>query len=244
MDTKSNSYKIKLGIFVTTGAALFIFGLFWIGRQKHLFDSTFTISSVFTGVSGLQVGNNVRFSGINVGTVDRIEIINDTSVKVNLIIEKSVNAFIKEDCFATIGSEGLMGDKIISITQGSPEAKSVVEGTQLRSLAPVETDDIMANIKVTTDNVAVITDQLAEIVIKINAGKGTLGRLLEDSTMAITLQQTMDNLKAGTKGFSENMEAAKSNFLLKGFFKRKQREQEKIKQQKEEEAKENSKKLP
>src|SRR4051812_5732722 len=79
---KRISYQLKLGIFVSIGLAIFILGIFWIGKQKHLFNTTFSLSAVFTNISGLQVGNNVRFSGINVGTVDNVSIINDTSVRV------------------------------------------------------------------------------------------------------------------------------------------------------------------
>jgi phospholipid/cholesterol/gamma-HCH transport system substrate-binding protein len=88
--TKSISYQIKLGVFVATGLAIFIIAIFWIGKQKHLFNETFTLTSVFTNISGLQVGNNVRFSGINVGTVDNVAIINDTSVKVIMLVDQSV----------------------------------------------------------------------------------------------------------------------------------------------------------
>jgi phospholipid/cholesterol/gamma-HCH transport system substrate-binding protein len=233
MENKSSSYRIKLGMFVSIGLAIFIFAIFWIGKQKHLFNQTFSLSAVFTSVSGLQVGNNVRFSGINIGTVDKVEILNDTSVKVEFILDQSVQRFIKKDSYATIGSEGLMGDRIISVTQGTPQSESVKNGDVVRSLDPVETDEIMANLKVTTDNTAVLTDQLAEIMIKINSGRGTLGRLIEDSTIADQFEKTIENLKDGTKGFSDNMEAAQHNFLLKGFFKRKQKEQDKIKRDKE-----------
>jgi phospholipid/cholesterol/gamma-HCH transport system substrate-binding protein len=234
MENTTSSYRVKLGMFVTIGVALFIFAIFWIGRQKHLFNETFSLSAVFSSVSGLQVGNNVRFSGINVGTVERIEIINDTSVKVGMVLEQSVQKFIKEDSYAAIGSEGLMGDRVVSITQGTTSASSVKNNQTIRSLDPVETDEIMANLKVTTDNAAVVTDQLAEIMIKINSGQGTLGRLIQDSTIAESFERTIENLKAGTKGFSENMQAAQHNFLLRGYFKQKQKDQEKLKKEQQE----------
>lgn len=228
---KTISYQLKLGIFVATGLAIFIIAIFWIGKQKHLFNPTFTLSSVFTNISGLQVGNNVRFSGINVGTVDHVSIINDTSVRVVMIVDQKIQKFIKKDSYATIGSEGLMGDRIIIITQGTPSANFVDKGGVLSSLNPVETDEIIANLKVTSDNATVITDQLAEIMIKLNSGQGTLGKLIGDSSIAESFYKTMENMKEGTEGFSENMEAAKENFLLKGYYKRKQKEAEKAKKE-------------
>jgi phospholipid/cholesterol/gamma-HCH transport system substrate-binding protein len=232
---KKISYQLKLGIFVASGLAIFIFAIFWIGRQKHLFNQTFNVSAVFTNISGLQVGNNVRFSGINVGTVDYVKIINDTSVQVTMVIEQDVQKFIKKDSYATIGSEGLMGDRIITISQGSLSSPAVSFNDEIHSLNPVETDEILANLKVSSENATVITDQLAEIMIKINNGQGTLGKLIGDSAIAESFYKTMENMKQGTKGFSENMEAAKSNFLLRGFFKRKQKEAEKAKNEKQKE---------
>src|SRR3954471_14432886 len=111
---KGISNQLKLGIFVATGLAIFTIAIFWIGKQKHLFNATFSLHAVFTNISGLQVGNNVRFSGINVGTVDNVAIINDTSVKVTMVLDENVKKFIKKDSYATIGSEGLMGDRIIT----------------------------------------------------------------------------------------------------------------------------------
>jgi len=228
MDTYTQKFKVRLGLFVAGGLALFVLAIFIIGKQKNLFNPVFKLTSTFYNVSGLQVGNNIRFSGINVGTVDRISIINDSTVRVDMMIKKEVNQFIKSDCEVTIGSEGLIGDRLIIITQGSSDASLAREGQQLLSSEPVETDAIMASLQVTADNAAVISYQLAEIMIKINSGNGTLGRLIQDSTIAENLNQTIVNLKKSTKGLDENMNAAKENFLLKGYFNRKARAAQKI----------------
>jgi phospholipid/cholesterol/gamma-HCH transport system substrate-binding protein len=182
----------------------------------------------------LQVGNNVRFSGINVGTVDNIEIVNDSTVKVDMLIQKEVQKFIKRDCQVGIGSEGIIGDRILFITQGNSDNIVVKEGQKLNSLEPVETDAIIQNLKVTVENAEVVTDQLAEILYKINNGSGTLGRLIQDTTIAENIDKTIENLKKSSKGLNENMEAAKHNFLLKGYFKKKEKEAEKKKKETEE----------
>ena len=229
METHSQKFKVRLGLFIAGGLAIFVLAIFIIGRQKNLFNPVFTVSSTFYNVSGLQVGNNIRFSGINVGTVDNIIIINDSTVKVFMMIRKEVKQFIKSDCKAAIGSEGLIGDKVIFITQGSTNAPVVREGQQIVSEEPIEMDAIMTSLKVTADNAAVISYQLAEIMIKVNSGTGTLGRLIRDSTIAGNLNQTMVNLKNSSKGLDENMNAAKENFLLKGYFNRKEKAAQKKK---------------
>jgi len=214
-------------MFVAGGLALFVLAIFIIGKQKNLFNPVFKLTTTFYNVSGLQVGNNIRFSGIVVGTVDNIAIINDSTVKVSMLIKKEVRQFIKSDSQVSVGSEGLIGDRLLVISQGSFDAPLVREGQQLESVEPVETDAIMLSLKVTAGNAEVITQELAEIMTKINSGDGTLGRLIQDTTIARNIDQTIINLKKSSKGLDENMEAAKHNFLLKGFFNKKARAAEK-----------------
>lgn len=230
MEKQTSKYKFRLGLFVAGGLALFIITIFIIGKQKNLFNPVFRLTTNFYNISGLQVGNNIRFSGINVGTVDNIKIINDSTVRVDMLIKKDVQRFIKSDCEAAIGSEGIIGDRLMIITQGSNDAPMVKDGQQLESSEPVETDAIIASLKVSAWNAEIITDQLANIMTKINNGNGTLGRLIQDSTIAENINQTIVNLKKSSKGLDENMQAAKQNFLLKGFFNKKERDAKKLKE--------------
>jgi ABC-type transport system involved in resistance to organic solvents, periplasmic component len=229
MNTQNQKFKIRLGLFIAGGLAIFIIAIFIIGKQKNLFDPVFKLTTTFYNVSGLQVGSNVRFSGINIGTVDNISIINDSTVRVEMLIKKSVQKFIKTDCEAGIGSAGIIGDRILILTQGSSDAPMIKDGQNIESKEPTETDAIMASLKVTADNAAIISDQLAEIMGKVNNGNGTLWKLIQDSTMANNISQTIVSLKKSSKGLDENMNAAKHNFLLRGFFKDKEKAAQKIK---------------
>ncbi len=223
MEKHTQKFKIRLGLFIIGGLAIFVITIFIIGKQEHLFDPVFKISTTFKNVSGLEAGSNIRYSGINVGTVDKIKIINDTTVRVDMMIKRSVQQFIKDDCEAGIGSAGVIGDRILIITQGSADAPLVKDGAFIGSKEPIEADAIMESTQITADNAAIITDQLAEIMIKINSGNGTLGRLIEDTTIAENIDRTIINLRKSSKGLDENMNAAKENFLLKGYFNRKER---------------------
>lgn len=223
MDTHSQKFKIRLGLFVAGGLALLVLAVFIIGKQKNLFNPVYKLTTTFHNISGLQVGNNIRFSGINVGTVDNINIINDSTVEVEMLIKKNVKQFIKSDCKVAIGSEGLIGDRLMIITQGDSEAPVAKEGQQLASVEPVETDAIMASLQVTAGFAEIISKQVAEIMVKINSGNGTLGRLIQDKSIAQNLDSTMLNLKNSSKGLNENMEAAKHNILLRGYFNKKTR---------------------
>ncbi|MBK9254076.1 MAG: MCE family protein [Saprospiraceae bacterium] len=227
MNTNTEKFKIRLGVFILTGLVIFAIAIFIIGRQKNLFDPVVKIYTTFYNVSGLQVGNMVRFSGINVGTVDKIAIINDSTVQVGMLIKKSVQPFIKSDSQVGIGSEGIIGDRILIISQGGSNTKTVQEGEELLSSEPIETDEIIASLEITAHQAEIITKELSEIMVSINSGKGTIGKLIHDPTIATNLGKTMDNLKASSKGLEENMEAAKSNFLLRGFFKKKETDERK-----------------
>jgi phospholipid/cholesterol/gamma-HCH transport system substrate-binding protein len=229
MEGHSTLFKVRLGLFIIIGMSIFVAAVFIIGRQRNLFVPVYKLTTTFHNVSGLQVGNNIRFSGINVGTVDKIMIINDSTVRVEMMIQRNVKPFIKTDCEAFIGTAGIIGDKILMITRGSSEAPSAAEGQYIYSKEPVETDAIMSSLEVTANNAAIITNQLSEIMFKVNSGHGVLGRLIQDSSIADNLNQTMINLKKSSKGLDENMNAAKQNFLLRGYFKRKEREAEKLK---------------
>jgi phospholipid/cholesterol/gamma-HCH transport system substrate-binding protein len=236
MGMKSNiRLKWKLGIFIVIGLVLLVSGLFYIGKQKNLFVSVFQLKAIFNNVSGLKVGNTVRFGGISVGTVDGIQLITDTSVLVNMSIKSETGKFIKRDASASIGSDGLMGDRVVLISPGTGNLEPVRDNEVLASHPPVETEQIMAGLKTSADNAAIITQQLAEVAYKVNHGRGIISRLLGDTSLGNNLNATMVNLKKGSAGLNENMEAAKHNFLLKGYFKKKKKEEEK--KQKELEAK-------
>lgn len=224
METTNEKFKIRLGLFVLISLGLFAGTIFIIGRQKQLFDPVFTLTTTFYNVSGLQVGNNVRFLGINVGTVSKMHIVNDSNVWVEMLIKKSTQEFIKSDAEVGIGSEGIIGDRILLLSTGSTSAKSVENGEHLFSSEPVETDAIIQSIEITAVNAELISQQLTDILGDVSSGKGTLGRLIQDSTIADNLSKTMKNLESSSKGLDQNLEAAKDNIMLRGYFKRKKKD--------------------
>ncbi|MCR4031497.1 MULTISPECIES: MlaD family protein [Flavobacterium] len=231
---KQSGYTWKLGMFVTIGLVLFVMAVYFIGKQKNLFGSTFHITSQFKTVSGLEVGNNVRFSGINVGTVEQIQLKNDSTVRVILVMKEDVRKFIKTDATASIGSDGLMGDKVLTISPGQKSTKIIEDNGTIASVDGIEMHDIMKSVKKSVDNIGVISDEIAIFSHSMNNGNGALARLVKDDKMANSVSNTLSNLETGTKGFSDNMEAAKSNFLFRGYFKKKEKEKaKKVEERKE-----------
>ena len=210
MGNYSSNFKVRLGLFVVVGLALFVLAIFIIGKQKNLFNPVFKLTTTFYNVSGLQVGNNIRFSGINVGTVDNISIINDSTVRVDMLVRQEIKQFIKSDCIVAIGSEGLIGDRLLIITQGSTNSPLVTNDQELGSVEPVETDAIISSLQVTSGHVEVVTKQLAEIAIKINSGRGTLGRLIHDTIIADNINHTIVNFQNSSKEMDEMITDARS----------------------------------
>lgn len=226
---KASGNKIRLGIFVSIGFALLIACIYLIGERQQLFSNTFQVSGIFKNISGLQIGNNVRFSGINVGIVDNIEQLTDTTVKVDMMINDDTRKFMKKNAKAIIGSDGLMGNKIVIITPGTNGQKTLADNDVIATEQPVTMDDILIKLKVTGDNAATITSDLAVVMTNIREGKGTIGKLLMDTAMAKEVDQALTNIKQGAGGFKQNMNAASNNVLLRGYFKKKKKAEEKDK---------------
>jgi phospholipid/cholesterol/gamma-HCH transport system substrate-binding protein len=191
---KTASQKIRLGLFVVIGLSLFVLTIYFIGSKQQMFGKTESLTAVFDNVSGLQLGNNVRYSGINVGTVRSIEIVNDSTINVAMEIDRTVFPHMKKNAIATIGSDGLVGSVIINIIPGKGEALPVQPGDFIKSNNRIRTDDMLSTLNVTNENAAQLTADLLKITNDINNGKGTIGVLLRDSAMANDLKATIHNL--------------------------------------------------
>lgn len=196
---KTASEKIRLGLFVIIGLSFFVIAVYFIGSKQQMFGKTEHLTAVFNNVGGLQLGNNVRFSGINVGTVRGIEIINDTTIYVELQIDESYFPYIKKDAIASIGSDGLVGSVIINIIPGKGNQPQVQAGDVIKSAKRVRTDDMLSTLNITNQNAAKLTADLLKITNDINTGKGTFGVLLRDEAMANDLKETINNLKTTTQ---------------------------------------------
>lgn len=208
---KEKLQKIRLGLFVIAGTILFVTSMYFIGDKQDLFGSTFQINAIFNNVNGLQKGNNVRFSGIDVGTVKNIKIQNDTSIMVVMIIREDVKEFIKKDAVTTIGTDGLMGNKLINIKPGSISSQVVVEGDTLSTYQGSDTDQMLKRLERTNTNIVMITNSLVGIIKEIEEGKGTIGRLITDTSLAQNIDETLLNLKESSKKTTKILKSIEEN---------------------------------
>jgi phospholipid/cholesterol/gamma-HCH transport system substrate-binding protein len=326
--TNYGENNIKLGLLVSSGLLVLILSFYVIGKNHNLFGSGFVLKARFSQLDGLAEGNNVLFSGIHAGTVKNISIINDTTIEVVLLIDNKVKQYIHENALATIGTEGLMGNKMINIMPIKGNSPMVKNGDLLTVQRPVNRDDMLQTLAKTNNNIAAITETVKGTVLRVDSsdvfkvindkslgvslrstfdnvnkaaakaremmngmnqlvvqmktgkgaagllltdtafagtlketlsniklasnntnkltiqlnsmvnnvnqdlfyGKGSIHSLLRDSVMAENLSSSMENVRKGTAGFNQNMEALKHNFLLRGYFKRLAKQQKKQKE--------------
>ena len=198
--------KLRLGIFVILGTALLVIAAYLIGNRQNMFGNTFTVHAVFKNVNGLEKGNNVRYSGIGVGTVKDIVMENDSTINVVMNIQENMIKHIKNDAIATIGSDGLVGSMIVNIVPGSGMGAIIKSGDEIISYSRIGAEDMMSTLNVTSENAALLTADLLKVTAALTKGEGTLGRLLNDTLMAQNLEQTILNLKLASAKANTTLE--------------------------------------
>lgn len=197
---KSKDY-IKLGVFVIFGLTSLILLLYMIGKNRNLFDKTITIKTRFENVHGLMAGNNVRFAGIEVGTVKYIEIINDSCIEVSMILKKEMDKFIKKNAMATIGTEGFVGYKLINIENKNENSPYIQNGDVLNAKSNPDTDEIIETLGHTIDEISSASIQLKEIFQKVNTSDA-LWTLANDDEIRTKLHATLNQLHSMSKNLN------------------------------------------
>lgn len=204
--SKSNSKKVRVGIFVVVGTIILVSALYLIGSRQHIFSRNIQLYALFENVSGLQIGNNVRYSGINVGTVTAIEMKEVGKITIEMTVEEKAAYFIKKNAEASISSDGLVGSMVVNIVPGKEQkSPNVVSGDFIQSATKVGIDDMLSTLDKTSADLLKITHQILE-------GKGTIGTLINDTIMAQNIQETLEELKKTSQGTGVAM--AKINHII------------------------------
>lgn len=214
MTALKNNRPVIVGIFIFLGLLILVVAIFTLGGQKKTFVRTFTINAIFNDVGGLLTGGNVWFSGVKVGTVKKISFYGDSQVQVTMNIEQDAEAHIHKDAKAKIGSDGLIGNKIVIIYGGDPKKPQVEKNDFLSVERATSTDDMLATLQENNKNLLEITKDFKSISKKIDSGEGTLATLLNDPTIAKKLNSAADNLQetlANLKTVSEGSKNVLAN---------------------------------
>lgn len=198
MDSQEAKQNIKLGTFVIAGVALFLAVLFYLGRENNFFNKTFTVSAIFKNVEGLKEGDNVWLSGVKIGTVKKVSIMDEGKVIVSLSLKEKQNNFIKKDATANIGSDGFIGNKIVVIRPGSA-SETIHDNDTIKSFSPTDTQELFNLAKDVGTDIKSITADLKVTTAKINAGEGVIGELLNEGEMAKELRASMSAIRKATE---------------------------------------------
>ena len=192
------SNHVRLGLFVALGLGCLLVTLYLVGRQRNLFNKSLPVQADFRNVSGLLTGNNVRLGGITVGTVKKIQIMNDTTVRVLMNLNQDVQPFVRKNAVAMIGTDGLVGNTIINLNPGpGPAGRPVAPGDVLQTRTPVGIDAMLSTLDISNKNLVGITRDLHQITGKLNGSKA-LWQLLNDQTLASSVHQSLRNVGAAT----------------------------------------------
>lgn len=191
---KDLSRNVKLGLFVFSGTLFFILVMYFIGSKRNLFSKNIMVKARFYNADGLMRGNSVRFAGINIGTVESVNIVNDSTILVEMLIQKSVTQHIKKNAVASIGTDGLMGNKLINIVTVRENAESVEDGDEFITYKAISTSDMLRTLNETNENVLQITNDLKDISSRLNRNN-TLWNFLSDTVLGENLKQAIVSIK-------------------------------------------------
>lgn len=194
MSTNERKRSLTVGLFVLIGLIILVAGILVLGTQQNKFSKNLVVTTYFHDVKGLKVGNNVWFSGVKVGIVKEIKFQSINDVKVVMHIEEKSSQFIREDVVAKLGSDGLIGNAIVNLVGGSDQVPPIQDGDVIKSVGGTDTDAMFATLQTNNENLVEITKNFAVLSQQMVEGKGTVGALMTDSTIALSLKNSVQGL--------------------------------------------------
>ncbi|MCY7352864.1 MAG: MlaD family protein [Cytophagaceae bacterium] len=198
MKAAENKRSVVIGIFVLLGVIIFVTGILVLGGQESKFVKHIRLTTVFNNVSGLQVGNNIWFSGVKIGTVRAINFVGASQVEVTMNIEKEAQKYIRRNSMASLGSDGLIGNRLVVISGGSPPEVNVETGDRLQSSTALSSEEIMETLQENNKNLLKVTSDVKGIVAKIVKGEGVAGAVLTDPVLANKFKNVVTDLQTAS----------------------------------------------
>jgi phospholipid/cholesterol/gamma-HCH transport system substrate-binding protein len=197
--------RIRVGAVIAIGLSVLAFGIFSIGHGTRFLRRAQFIEAHFHRINGLAAGAPVTLAGVRIGAVDTIRFPEDPHadyVVVRMWILESASDRVHTDSVAQISSMGLLGDKFVELTPGTPEAPAAGPGAVLPARDPIDYEALLQG-KTTGDliaNVIAISESMRSILDQIDKGHGILRELIrgsEDQQNQLTLasiQKTMTSV--------------------------------------------------
>src|SRR4030042_6313022 len=195
---------LKVGVVLTLSLFILLVAIFFAGGIENLFTPTVKLRIQFRDVKGLRRGSPVWIYGTEVGSVKGINLDLVYGTVVTVAVNKGALGFIKRDSQASILTMGLLGDKYVELTTGSPLAESIRPSEMIKGTTQIEFTDIVETSALTSQRVSVLTAKLDHLVTSIEKGQGTVAKFLADPAV-------YDNLKNATNTLSKTMEDFKNS---------------------------------
>lgn len=196
--TEKRTNTIKLGLFVVSGLAFLIFMLYMIGRNRNLFQSTYLLKAHVKNAQGLVTGNNVRYAGIEVGTVRRIKFLNDTLIEISLTINDDMSNIIRKNARVSIGSEGLVGNKVVNIASSPQKSDIALDGDTLIGSYSVNTEDMLLLLEKTNRDIASVAAGMRVSIERLN-NSAAIWKILDDKTLAKNISMATENISTASQ---------------------------------------------
>lgn len=188
MDNTPQKRAVIVGIFVFLGILFLVLGILVIGNLNDTFKRKAEIFTLFDDVGGLQVGNNIWFSGVKIGSISDLQFYAESKVKVAMKIDVKSRPFIHKDAFVKLGTDGLIGNKILIIYGGTPQSPVVETGDTLRTEKTFSSEEVLNTLQENNKNLFSITSDLKIITGKIAKGEGSVGKFIDDDAVYTHLE--------------------------------------------------------
>ncbi len=214
MSTEPKKRAVTVGLFIFIGLIFLAAGILAVGNLHSTFVKKMHVSAVFNDVNGLQNGNNVWFSGVKIGTVSKMSFYGESQVLVVFKIDEKAQSYIRKDSKVKISTDGLIGNKIIVIYGGTPQAQPVEDGDMLAIENLASTEEMLNTLQENNKNILEITTDFKAISKQIASGQGTVGKLLKDESLYKSLDVTLASLQRSS-AHAEKLTAAISDYGAK-----------------------------
>lgn len=205
--SKQRQISLKVGFTVLAGLiVLFVFAIL-VGTNEFLFSRTYTLFINLNNTAGLVDGAPVTLAGYKIGDVKAVEFVVDNNkpvIRVSLRIKKDYKEQIRSDSKVTITSIGILGDKFVDISMGTPAAKSVSENSFLEVEPTFSLDNLARNIAPNMDKFNSIMDNLKSVTDSISKGKGTVGELINNRSAILGINSAIRKIDLALNALNSN----------------------------------------
>jgi phospholipid/cholesterol/gamma-HCH transport system substrate-binding protein len=199
----------RVGLLVLAALAVGAAALVVLGDRQQLFVPKHRYRIRLASVYGLTEGSTVQLSGVKVGSVERIVLpadMGENLLEVWIAVDARYEQRIRRDSVARIKTLGLLGDKYLEITSGSPTAPELAEGDDLAAAPMTDVDRLAATGEDAVNNIQRISSQLANILGKIERGEGLLGKLLIDEETSDRVSTELDATLAAVRKLAQGLD--------------------------------------